>query len=61
MYTYKIRKQAMSKDKTVYWAVYRPAGISGWFKKWQPIAHSTAWYEEDVIDTIIKHKEQFKK
>jgi hypothetical protein len=51
----------MGQFKTIYWAVYRPAGILGWFEKWQQVPHSTFWNEEQVIDVIVKHKEQNKK
>ena len=61
MYTYKIKKEKMGQFKTIYWAIYRPAGILGWFKKWQQVPHSTFWNEEEVIDVIVKHKEQYKK
>lgn len=61
MYTYKIKKERLSDRAMIYWAMYRPAGILGWFEKWKAIEHSSSWHEEDVIDTIVKHKEQYKK
>lgn len=61
MYTYKVKKIEISPNKTIYWGLYRPAGIAGWFKKWKTIKDSHSWHEEDVIDSIVKHKEQYKK